>query len=78
MNHMGSDTEEENRFFSLQKPKPWTDIYPVVNSLNAAPQLPENSYANMDLTFTDYWHYDDISENCPGINVWPSDWLNLK
>jgi para-nitrobenzyl esterase len=32
--------------------------------------LLENFYANRYLAFTDYWHYDDVSENCLGINVW--------
>jgi predicted esterase len=30
----------------------------------------DNFYANRYLAFTDYWHYDDVSENCLGINVW--------
>jgi para-nitrobenzyl esterase len=32
--------------------------------------LLDNFYANRYLAFTDYWHYDDVSENCLGINVW--------
>ena len=53
-----------------QKPDPWTDIYPAVYWPNAAPQLLDNFYSNRYLAFTDYWHYDDVSENCLGINVW--------
>ena len=66
----GANTEGKNRFMPPQKPEPWTDIYPAVYWPNAAPQLLENFYANRYLAFTDYWHYDDVSENCLGINVW--------
>ena len=66
----GANTEAKNRFMPPQKPEPWTDIYPAVYWPNAAPQLLENFYANRYLAFTDYWHYDDVSENCLGINVW--------
>ena len=43
---------------------------PAVYWPNSAPQLLDNFYANRYLAFTDYWHYDDVSENCLGINVW--------
>ena len=66
----GASTEGKNRFMPPQKVQPWTDIYPAVYWPNAAPQLLENFYANRYLAFTDYWHYDDVSENCLGINVW--------
>jgi para-nitrobenzyl esterase len=66
----GANTEGKNRFMPPQKPESWTDIYPAVYWPNAAPQLLENFYANRYLAFTDYWHYDDVSENCLGINVW--------
>jgi para-nitrobenzyl esterase len=66
----GANTEGKNRFMPPQKPEPWQDIYPAVYWPNAAPQLLENFYANRYLAFTDYWHYDDVSENCLGINVW--------
>jgi len=66
----GANTEGKNRFMPPQNPEPWTDIYPAVYWPNAAPQLLENFYANRYLAFTDYWHYDDVSENCLGINVW--------
>ncbi len=66
----GANTEGKNRFMPPQKPEPWSDIYPAVYWPNAAPQLLENFYANRYLAFTDYWHYDDVSENCLGINVW--------
>jgi para-nitrobenzyl esterase len=66
----GADTGGKNRFMPPQKPEPWTDIFPAVYWPNAAPQLLENFYANRYLAFTDYWHYDDVSENCLGINVW--------
>jgi para-nitrobenzyl esterase len=66
----GASTEGKNRFMPPQNPEPWTDIYPAVYWPNAAPQLLENFYANRYLAFTDYWHYDDVSENCLGINVW--------
>jgi para-nitrobenzyl esterase len=66
----GANTEGKNRFLPPQKLEAWTDIYPAVYWPNAAPQLLENFYANRYLAFTDYWHYDDVSENCLGINVW--------
>jgi len=66
----GADTSGKNRFMPPQKPEPWTEIYPAVYWPNAAPQLLDNFYANRYLAFTDYWHYDDVSENCLGINVW--------
>jgi para-nitrobenzyl esterase len=66
----GANTEGKNRFMPPQIPEPWTDTYPAVYWPNAAPQLLENFYANRYLAFTDYWHYDDVSENCLGINVW--------
>jgi para-nitrobenzyl esterase len=66
----GANTSGKNRFMPAQKPEPWTDIYPAVYWPNSAPQTLENFYANRYLAFTDYWHYDDVSENCLGINVW--------
>ena len=66
----GANTTGKNRFMPPQKPDPWKDVYPAVYWPNSAPQLLDNFYANRYLAFTDYWHYDDISENCLGINVW--------
>jgi len=66
----GANTSGKNRFLPPQKPDPWNDIFPAVYWPNAAPQLLENFYSNRYLAFTDYWHYDDVSENCLGINVW--------
>jgi para-nitrobenzyl esterase len=66
----GADTTGKNRFMPPQKPEPWKDIYPAVYWPNSAPQILDNFYANRYLAFTDYWHYDDVSENCLGINVW--------
>lgn len=67
----GAETSGKNRFMPPQKPNPWTDIYPAVYWPNSAPQLLENFFSNNRyLSFTDYWHYDDVSENCLGINVW--------
>jgi para-nitrobenzyl esterase len=66
----GANTSGKNRFMPPQKPEPWTDVYPAVYWPNAAPQMLDNFYANRYLAFTDYWHYDDVSENCLGINVW--------
>jgi para-nitrobenzyl esterase len=66
----GANTTGKNRFMPPQKPDPWNDIYPAVYWPNSAPQLLDNFYANRYLAFTDYWHYDDVSENCLGINVW--------
>ncbi len=60
----------KNRFMPPQKPDPWKEVYPAVYWPNSAPQLLDNFYANRYLAFTDYWHYDDVSENCLGINVW--------
>lgn len=66
----GADTSGKNRFMPPQKPEPWKDIYPAVYWANAAPQILDNFYSNRYLAFTDNWHYDDVSENCLGINVW--------
>jgi para-nitrobenzyl esterase len=66
----GANTTGKNRFMPPQKPDPWKDVYPAVYWPNSAPQLLDNFYANRYLAFTDYWHYDDVSENCLGINVW--------
>jgi para-nitrobenzyl esterase len=66
----GANTTGKNRFMPPQKPDPWNDVYPAVYWPNAAPQLLDNFYADRYLAFTDYWHYDDVSENCLGINVW--------
>ena len=67
----GANTSGKNRFMAPQKPEPWTEIYPAVYWPNAAPQLLDNFYSkDRYLAFTDYWHYDDVSENCLGINVW--------
>jgi para-nitrobenzyl esterase len=67
----GANTTGKNRFMLAQKPEPWKDIYPAVYWPNAAPQLLENFFSkDRYLAFTDYWHYDDVSENCLGINVW--------
>jgi para-nitrobenzyl esterase len=66
----GANTSGKNRFMPPQKPEPWNDIFPAVYWPNSAPQLLDNFYANRYLAFTDYWHYDDVSENCLGINVW--------
>jgi para-nitrobenzyl esterase len=74
----GANTTVKNRFMPALKPEPWTDIYPAVYWPNAAPQLLENFYANRYLAFTDYWHYDDVSENCLGINVWTPGYNDNK
>ncbi|HKK43820.1 MAG TPA: carboxylesterase family protein [Bacteroidales bacterium] len=74
----GADTTGKNRFMPPRKPEPWTDIYPAVYWPNAAPQLLDNFYANRYLAFTDYWHYDDVSENCLGINVWTPGYNDSK
>ena len=67
----GANTTGKNRFLPPQKPEPWQDIYPAVYWPNAAPQLLDNFFSkDRYLAFTDYWHYDDVSENCLGINVW--------
>jgi para-nitrobenzyl esterase len=66
----GADTTGKNRFIPARQPEPWSGIYPAVYWPNAAPQKLENFYANRYAAFTDYWHYDDVSENCLGINVW--------
>jgi len=67
----GANTTGKNRFMPPQKPDPWTDIFPAVYWPNSAPQLLDNFYSkDRYLAFTDYWHYDDVSENCLGINVW--------
>jgi para-nitrobenzyl esterase len=75
----GANTTGKNRFMPPQKPEPWTNIYPAVYWPNAAPQLTENFFSrDRYLAFTDYWHYDDISENCLGINVWTPGYNDNK
>jgi len=74
----GADTSGENRFMPPKKPKAWSDIFPAVYWANAAPQILDNFYANRYLAFTDYWHYDDVSENCLGINVWTPGYSDGK
>jgi len=75
----GADTSGKNRFMVPRKPDPWNDVFPAVYWPNSAPQLLDNFYANRYLAFTDYWHYDDVSENCLGINVWtPGYKENIK
>jgi para-nitrobenzyl esterase len=74
----GADTSGKYRFMPPQKPEPWNDIYPAVYWPNAAPQLLDNFYANRYLAFTDYWHYDDVSEKCLGINVWTPGYNDNK
>jgi para-nitrobenzyl esterase len=67
----GANTAGNNRFMPPQKPESWSTIYPAVYWPNAAPQLLDNFFSHdRYLAFTDYWHYDDVSENCLGINVW--------
>jgi len=73
----GANTTGKNRFMPPQKPDPWKDVYPAVYWPNAAPQLLDNFYANRYLAFTDYWHYDDVSENCLGINVWSPGYKDI-
>jgi para-nitrobenzyl esterase len=74
----GANTTGKNRFMPAQKPEPWTDIYPAVYWPNAAPQLLDNFYADKYSAFTDYWHFDEISENCLGINVWTPGYKDNK
>ena len=74
----GANTTGKNRFMPPQKPDPWKEIYPAVYWPNSAPQLLDNFYANRYLAFTDYWHYDDVSENCLGINVWTPGYNDNK
>jgi len=75
----GANTSGKNRFMVPQKPDPWNDVFPAVYWPNSAPQFLDNFYANRYLAFTDYWHYDDVSENCLGINVWtPGYKENIK
>lgn len=74
----GADTSGKNRFMPPQKPEPWKDIYPAVYWANSAPQILDNFYANRYLAFTDNWHYDDVSENCLGVNVWTPGYKDNK
>ena len=74
----GADTSGENRFMPPRKPEPWNDIFPAVYWANAAPQILDNFYSNRYLAFTDNWHYDDVSENCLGINVWTPGYKDNK
>lgn len=74
----GANTEGKNRFMPPQKPAPWTDIFPAVYWPNAAPQLQTNFYGDRYLAFTDNWHYDEIGENCLGINVWTPGYTDNK
>jgi para-nitrobenzyl esterase len=74
----GANTTGKNRFMPPQQPDPWNDIYPAVYWPNSAPQLLDNFYSSRYLAFTDYWHYDDVSENCLGINVWTPGYNDSK
>jgi para-nitrobenzyl esterase len=75
----GANTSGKNRFMPPCKPEPWKDIYPAVYWPNAAPQLTDNFFSkDRYLAFTDYWHYDDISENCLGLNVWTPGYTDNK
>jgi para-nitrobenzyl esterase len=75
----GAATMGKNRFMPPQKPEAWTDVFPAVYWGNAAPQLLENFYSiNRYLSFTDDWHYDDVSENCLSINVWTPGYKDSK
>lgn len=74
----GADTSGKNRFMPPRKPEPWSDVFPAVYWPNSAPQLLDNFYANRYLAFTDYWHYDEVSENCLGINVWTPGYNDNK
>lgn len=66
----GADTSGANRFMPPQKPKPWTDVLPVVWWGNTAPQNMERRYSNVYASFVDHWNYDDVSEDCLKLNVW--------
>jgi para-nitrobenzyl esterase len=47
----GANTTGKNRFMPPQRPKPWTDINPLVYWPNVAPQPLDNFYANKYLAF---------------------------
>jgi para-nitrobenzyl esterase len=74
----GADTSGKNRFMPPQKPEPWTEIKPAIWWTNSAPQIMESRYANDYASFVDHWNYDDVSENCLGINVWTPGYNNGK
>jgi para-nitrobenzyl esterase len=75
----GANTSGKNRFMVPQKPDPWNDVFPAIYWPNSATQILDNFYANRYMAFTDYWHYDDVSENCLGLNVWtPGYKENIK
>jgi len=74
----GANTTGKNRFMPPQKPEPWSDIYPAVYWPNSAPQLQVNFYGDRYLAFTDNWHYDEIGENCLGLNVWTPGYTDNK
>jgi para-nitrobenzyl esterase len=65
----GADTSTY-RFQPPQKPKPWSDVLPVVWWGNTAPQNMERRYSNVYASFVDHWNYDDVSEDCLKLNVW--------
>lgn len=70
----GADTSGQNRFMAPVKPNPWNNIFPAIWYPNCAPQIMKpdihSGYFGRFRGFRDHENYDDISENCLGINVW--------
>ncbi|MDO4164230.1 MAG: carboxylesterase family protein [Bacteroides sp.] len=70
----GADTAGKNRFMPPVKPEPWSKTFPAIWYPNCAPQVMSptihSGYFGRFRGFRDHENYDDISENCLGINVW--------
>lgn len=70
----GADTSGKNRFMPPVKPEPWSNVFPAIWYPNCAPQMMKSDihsgYYGRFRGFRDHENYDDISENCLGINVW--------
>ena len=79
----GANTEGKNRFMPATKPDPWGDkVFPAIWYPNCAPQFIKNGihsgYFGRFRGFRDHENYDDISENCLGINIWTQGYNDGK
>lgn len=78
----GADTTGKNRFMAPKKADPWSNVFPAIWYPNCAPQISQptihSGYFGRFRGFRDHENYDDISENCLGINVWTPGYKDGK